>query len=117
LEEEMTIRRVQGSNVPYTYPDPAVKESGQKDVRTSSEDSQNTAEKSVENRRNQTSQIGELKQEGTARSLELNSKIPNSTEQSVVFKGDIVGLEPYAEESNRETSSSYSLPEVDDEVL
>ena len=109
----MTIRRVQGFDVPYTYPDHAVKEPGQKDIRTASEDSQNTAEKSVENPFKQTSQIGELKQEGTARSLELNSKFPNS----IIFKGDIVGLEPNVKESNKETSSSYALPEVDDEVL
>lgn len=101
----MTIRRVQGSNVPYTYTD-------HNNVRTPSDSDRTTAQKTPENSRKQTSQIGELKQEGAARSLELNSKFPNS----VVFKGDIVGLEP-VKESNKETSSSYSLPEVDDEVL
>ncbi len=106
----MTIRRVQGFNVPYTHPE-------HENIRTTSDDSQYTTEKTPENPRQQTSQIGELKQEGTARSLELNSKFPNSIKQSGIFKGDIVGLEPNVKESNKETSSSYSLPEVNDEVL
>ncbi len=113
----MTIRRVQGLNVPYTYLDRAVKEPGEKDIWTASEDNQNPAEKSVENPRKQTSQIRELKQEGTARSLELNSEFPNSIKQSENFKGEIVGLEPNVKESYKETSNSYFLPEVNDEVL
>jgi hypothetical protein len=102
LEEDMTIRRVQGVNVPYTYPD-------HNNVRTASDSDETIAQKTPETSK-QTSQIGELKQEGVARSLELNSKIPNSTQQSVIFKGDIVGLEPYAKGSDKETRSSYSLP-------
>lgn len=83
----MTIRRVQGFNMPYTYPD-------HNNVRTTSDSDQTTAPKTSENSPKQTSQIGELKQEGTARSLELNSKFSTSTKQSENFKGDIVGLEP-----------------------
>ena len=110
----MTIRRVQGFNVPYTYPD-------RENVRTTSDSSQPTAEKSPENSPKQTSQIGVLKQNGDARSAELNSELDSVYQHHQtdlgVFKGDITGIEPNVKNAKNNYGNGHVLPEVDDEVL
>jgi hypothetical protein len=91
----MTIRRVQSSNVPHIYPD-------QENVRTTSDSSQGTTQKTPDNSPKQTSKIGELKQSGVSRSAELNAELDsvyqhNQTDLEL-FKGDLLGIEPIIED-------------------
>ncbi|HEY7162783.1 MAG TPA: hypothetical protein VH815_16090 [Acidobacteriota bacterium] len=91
----MTIKRVEGFNVPFTYPDNG-------NIKTTSDSSKTITEKPSENSPKQTSQIGELKQKGASRSAELNSELDNVYQHNQtdlgVFKGDIVTIEPSIKE-------------------
>src|SRR5262245_32100504 len=94
----MTIRRVQGFNVPYTYPD-------HENIKTTSTGSSVTDEKSPETSQKQASQIEELKQKGASRSAELNSELDSVYQHNQTdlefFKGEIIGLEPYVKNTKK----------------
>jgi hypothetical protein len=102
----MPVRRVQGFNVPYSYPDHKdIAESGQTDASRSDASSQAAAEKPSEDSLKQTSHIAELNQEASARSKELNSQFESGYQnnqavleflkQSKDFKGEIDTIEPH----------------------
>ncbi len=102
----MTIRRVEGVNVPYTYPDEITEPAA--NVRTEA-----SPEKLSENPQKHSQQLAELKLQADSRSAELNTQIPNLK----TFKGEMVGLEPTVIDSPREDQDGFFLPEVNDEVL